>query len=287
MSVPPNSFAPGKVPDLQSLIWLRGSAADVTTTGKRLKLAVMIQPNCPGCMMHALPVGNNLWRRSKQMTPLTLPQHLSTGSNTSSSNNNTGITIVGGSASQQLSPNLNANNTSNTANNNVPQELMDRLFTVVDVYCVTTAFEDFQYNNLDSARLLLTGKHVGESLARLGPDVRPQCQPCMSVAHDIVVDKKDAPSQLLELALASSKESARKRLGSIVPPEELDAHFATVGREILPQSIPVFFYCAGANGTPSWVLHIDDGTVLECRFGWISEMELIDWMINHARKVGL
>jgi hypothetical protein len=253
------SFEPGKLPNLETLIWLRGTAADVTSTGgRRLRLAVMIQPNCPGCMMHALPVGNNLWRRSKGLTP------------------------------QQVHPvDANNNSTSNTANSNTNQQMIDHLFSLLDVYCVSTAFEDFEYNNLHSSKKLLEGQHVGESLARLGPIVRPQCQPCMPMAFDIVVDKPNAPTALLDLALHSSKESARKRLGTIVPQSELDAHFAKVGHEILPAFIPIFFYSAGANGTPSWVLHLDDGTHLGTLFGWISESELINWMIAQAQRVGM
>jgi hypothetical protein len=109
----------------------------------------------------------------------------------------------------------------------------------------------------------------------------------MPVAHDIIVEKPNAPTQLLDLALASSKESARKRLGSIVPQEEVDAHFAKIGLEILPPYIPIYFYCAGANGTPSWVLHMDDGTHLDTLFGWVSESALIDWMIKQAHGAGL
>lgn len=47
-----------KLPPLSSLQWLRGSTAELTHD---VRLCVLIQPNCPGCITHAIPTANKLF----------------------------------------------------------------------------------------------------------------------------------------------------------------------------------------------------------------------------------
>lgn len=90
------------LPSLESLLWLQGSPADLSND---IRLGLLIQPNCPGCHMHAVPLANELYA------------------------------------------------------------LQGRNF---DIYCISTAFEDFEYNTIESAEALVkTGRLVGISKRRL------------------------------------------------------------------------------------------------------------------------
>jgi hypothetical protein len=197
------------LPSLAELSWLQGSPSELTHP---LQLMLMIQPNCPGCHMHSVPLVNKL-------------------------------------------------------------EACKRDF---DVYCISTAFEDFDHNNYHTASLLLQGWHVGVSKAQLGE--RVQHIPTVPFAHDIVTPKVEANEDLKIMALAATKASARKQLSGWVPPGVLETHLAQISYDVLPEKIPQFFYRVHALGTPSWVLHKSDGEVLGVKFGQVSQNDLVDWV---------
>ena len=205
-----SNFKPPMIlPKLSSLKWLQGSATELT---HELHLMVMIQPNCPGCHIHALPLANQLA--------------------------------------------------------SVKQDF--------DIYCVSTAFEDFEFNNEDTARLLLEGKHVGVSKEQLGETARNV--PKMPLAHDIVIPIGEASDEVKTMALEASKANALIQMEGRVPITVLKQHLQNVGYEVLPEKIPMMFYKAQAMGTPTWVLHQADGTVLGTKFGQLSKFELGQWL---------
>lgn len=149
-----------------------------------------------------------------------------------------------------------------------------------DIYSVSTAFEDFEFNNERTARLLLQGKHVGVSKDQLGEAA--QHIPKMPVAHDIVIPKEEASEEMKSMALEASKSNARVQLEGRLPITVLETHLSGVGEEVLPDKIPEVFYRVHAMGTPTWVLHSADGTVLDTRFGQVSKGQMISWI----EKVG-
>lgn len=128
-----SNFQPAMIlPKLSKLTWLQGSASELTHD---VHLLLLIQPNCPGCHMHALPLANSLMQSKRDF----------------------------------------------------------------DVYCVSTAFEGFEFNTIEAAQQLLNGKHVGVSKERLGETARHV--PGMPFAHDVVVATSSAPTELKDLAL--------------------------------------------------------------------------------------
>ena len=205
------------LPSLNELSWQQGSPSDLTHD---LQLMLLIQPNCPGCHIHALPLANQI----------------------------------------ASSPN--------------------RFF---DIYCVSTAFEDFDFNNPDTARLLLEGKHVGVSKERLGEEVRHV--PTMPLAHDIITPLSKASAALKDLALESIKASARQQMAGRLPSDVLERQLARVGYDMLPAQIATLFSTVQAMGTPTWVLHRKNGQVLSVRLGEeiTSEAGLLEWIERSQR----
>jgi hypothetical protein len=148
------------LPPLTELLWLQGSAAELTHP---LKLMLMIQPNCPGCHMHSVPLINKMNARRRDF----------------------------------------------------------------DVYCISTAFEDFDDNNHHTASLLLSGKHVGVTKAQLGETV--EHIPTVPLAHDIVTPTIEASGDLKNMALEVTEANARKQLAGTVPHELLESQLAKIG----------------------------------------------------------
>jgi hypothetical protein len=199
------------LPPLESLLWLQGSPADL---GSEIQLGLLIQPNCPGCHMYALPLANDLYASK------------------------------------------------------------ERDF---DIYCVSTAFEDFKYNTIESAQALVQdGRLVGASKQRLGK-AAPSI-PTMPFAYDTIVEKADAPESLLQMALDATKENAREELGADLQTRLTEAALARFGTEVLPLKIAHTFYAVKAMGTPTWFVHTKGGDILDCKFGHKTQDELLKWV---------
>ena len=198
------------LPDLETLVWLQGSPSDLT---HNMQLMLLIQPNCPGCHAHALPVANALHSKKE---------------------------------------------------NNL------------DVYCVSTAFEDFEFNNMDSVALLLKGNLIGEARKRLG--CYSNCIPEMPLAHDILIRQLDASTALLDVALDSTKSNARKQLKGVIPTETLEFRLSKATYDILPPTIATIFWTLRAQGTPTWVLHKSNGEILGKAFGHKSKEDIECWI---------
>ena len=206
-----SNFGPfARLPDPSELTWIQGSPSDLTHDHK---LMLIIQPNCPGCHIHAIPLANALFQSKHDF----------------------------------------------------------------DIYCVSTVFEDFDLNTEETARLLLSGKHVGDARAKLGEVVKNV--PCMPFAHDIVVPKTEASIELKNMALEASKSNARDQLQGHMSSGILELQLSRAGFDILPDKIARVFYTVRAMGTPTWVLHTAEGQVLAREFGQFNdEEELLKWI---------
>eukprot|EP00543_Licmophora_paradoxa_P001299 CAMPEP_0202454484 /NCGR_PEP_ID=MMETSP1360-20130828/12201_1 /ASSEMBLY_ACC=CAM_ASM_000848 /TAXON_ID=515479 /ORGANISM="Licmophora paradoxa, Strain CCMP2313" /LENGTH=216 /DNA_ID=CAMNT_0049073809 /DNA_START=22 /DNA_END=669 /DNA_ORIENTATION=+ len=192
------------------LEWLSGSHEDLQ---HELQLVLLIQPNCPGCLLNALPVANAIM---------------------ASDQNDFGI------------------------------------------YCVSTAFEDFEYNTVQNARLLLEGVLVGESARILGPTTRHI--PQMPFAHDFVVDRDNADEDLKEWAFMTLEENARAQLKFMhLSEERIEKALESINFSSLPEKLGELFWSVKAQGTPTWVLHGYDGRVLGVRFGYLEEEDIRQW----------
>lgn len=213
-----------KLPPLSSLDWLQGSPAELTHD---LRLCVLIQPNCPGCIQHAIPTANNLLLSNHQN---------------------------------------------------------------FDVYCISTAFENFDLNTFGNANKLLQGQLVGESQRVLGGTTTENGVPVMPLAHDTVVCKSEASESLIALALEATKQNARQQASILgIPSDKLEQVLSQLNSaEVLPEKIARVFYTVRAQGTPTWILHNSAGTVLDCRFGHYNNEQLLDWIhetsVNMRRK---
>lgn len=207
----------GHLPPLSTLHWLYGSCADIN---RKYELCLLIQPNCPDCLVHALPMAN----------ALAASKHDDFG-----------------------------------------------------VYCVSTAFEDFEYNTVESTQQLLLGNLVGIAKERLGPHA--PAVPITPVAHDVVIPKVQAPPELIQLALAATKNNAsEQRVGRAL---ELVLHRALerIGPEVLPEKLATMFYAVSAKGTPTWVFHDNTGRVLGSQFGlFFSEEDLLNWILRTKKR---
>lgn len=203
------------LPDLKTLPWLQGSPSDLT---HNLQLMLLIQPNCPGCHAHAIPVANALHSQKQKK---------------------------------------------------------------FDIYCVSTAFEDFELNNMDSAALMLKGSLVGDAQCRLGDytDSIPE----MPLAHDFLIRQIDASTALLDLALESTKCNAREQLKGVIPTDILESRLSKATYDMLPPKIATIFWTVRAQGTPTWVLHKSNGEILGKAFGHKSEEDIECWI---ARLTG-
>lgn len=173
----------------------------------------LIQPNCPGCILHGLPVANAV----------------------ASSKN------------------------------------------LFDIYCVSTAFEDFEHNKVENTMDLLQGKLHGASAAKLGPET--ETIPTMPVAYDVVVPREEASDELRLTSLEALKENAREQLQAMgVPEKRIELALAHVEPDALPEKIAEIFWGVRAQGTPTWVVHRADGEILGVEFGFMDETKLRSWV---------
>lgn len=209
-----NFSRPLEAPPLEELQWLQGSPSEDFTHD--IQLMLLIQPNCPGCHMHALPAANELMMSKQEF----------------------------------------------------------------DIYCVSTVFEDFEFNTLENARLLLQGDLVGVAKQQLGPKTKNI--PTMPVAYDDVIDREDLTEGLLALSLESSKQNTREQMEGKVHPGRLEKmlHQATT-EMLLPEKVARVFWSVRAFGTPMWVIHRRSGEVIDRKFGQRSAKELLSWIKPH------
>jgi hypothetical protein len=200
------------VPPLHSLEWLQGSPSHDLTHD--IQLLLLIQPNCPGCHIHALPAANEL-ASSKQN---------------------------------------------------------------FDVYCVSTAFEDFEFNTLENAKLLLHhGRLVGVAREQLGNTT--EHAPRMPMAYDEVIDKSALSPDLLEVAIQASKQNTREQMAGKVQPGVLEKMLDQAHPDmLLPGKVARVFWSVRAVGTPMWILHRRSGEVIDRKFGQQSPKELLEWI---------
>lgn len=209
-----NFSRPLVVPPLEGLQWLQGSLSEDITHD--VQLLLLVQPNCPGCHMHALPAANELVSSKQDF----------------------------------------------------------------DVYCVSTAFEDFEFNTIDTAKLLLQGDLVGDAKEKLGTKTKDV--PAMPFAYDEVTDRADLSPELLELALESSKQNTREQMEGQVHPGVLEKMLHQANKEmLLPEKVARFFWSVRAVGTPMWVLHKRSGEVIDRKFGQHSAGQLLEWIKSH------
>lgn len=211
-----NFSRPLQVPPLDELEWLQGSPVEDLTHDVHLLL--LIQPNCPGCHIHALPAANEL-----------------------------------ASSKQEF-----------------------------DVYCICTAFEDFEFNKIDSARLLLRGDLVGVAKEKLGSTTKHA--PQMPMAYDVVTDKSDLSPEFLEMAMEASKQNTREQMEGKVHPGVLDKMLHEANEDLLlPTKVARVFWSVRGLGTPFWVLHRRSGEVIDRKIGQHSAEELLKWIQPHLR----
>lgn len=203
---------------------MQGSSSDLSHD---TLLLLLIQPNCPGCHIHAIPTANEL---------------------------------------------------ANTKQDGF------------DLYIVSTAFEDFEYNTREATKLWLdTGALVGDVKAKLGATAVIPLSDKVPVAYDIVSDKSALSPEELEAARNASKDTTREQL-SIQQPGinsgRVEKMLQNVDPDVLlPTKVARFFYAARALGTPMWVLHRrSSGEILDRKFGQRSVEELLGWVQPYITK---
>jgi len=165
----------------------------------------------------------------------------------------------------------------------VAQELYEKYSPKgVNVFALSTAFEDFELNTAENTRLLLTsGKIVGETKNALGAqgfDVYPQ-----RLDFPVLMDALLPSSELL------SEEHLIRICDSIPDFESWDAAMqASAKAEITNyfgryEKIPFTFTVNGFAGTPTWVIFDRDHEILARWFGHRSFSE-IEWILNSLSK---
>jgi hypothetical protein len=158
-----------------------------------------------------------------------------------------------------------------------------------DIYCVSTAFEDFECNNVSSAKLLLLqGKPVGETRAAaalsLGETSKCMLPKIMPLAHDILTKREEASPELVHMAMEGMKATARIQNNAKANGKKFREGYSEyqlsklVPEQVLPEQIATFFWTVQAQGTPTWVVHNVQGDVLGTRVGQVGEQELLDWI---------
>ena len=195
------------------LHWLSGSHQDLT---KDYQLLLLIQPNCPGCLVNSIPVANAIAESADDF----------------------------------------------------------------DTYCVSTAFEDFEYNKVDSARALLRGTVVGTAAETLNAStIVDSYIPRMPFAHDYIVNRDEADEDLKQWALHTLLESARQQLRNLQYSEDrIERKLDGVSYNALPEKLAELFWSVKAEGSPTWVVHKNNGEVLDVRFGYMDEEEIQKWV---------
>ena len=146
----------------------------------------------------------------------------------------------------------------------------------IDVWCLATAFEDFDYNTIDNTRKPLQGELVGASRRQLGATA-PEI-PDMPLAFDILVDRESADQGWIDAALSITRQNAREQAPSSIPSDVLESALRDMGSDILPQKLAHVFYAAHAQGTPTWILHRASGEILDRCFGHMSTEDILKWV---------
>ena len=221
-----NFQLPITLPPLESLEWLQGSSPNDGSYDftHEIRLLLLVQSNCPGCHMDAIPLANTLVESKQNF----------------------------------------------------------------DVYCIFTAFEDFQYNTKVSAELLLSeGKHVGVTKQRLGESATHV--PKMPVAFDNVIRKQDATQEILNMAFESTKYITYEQSKHMSPAANITLGMIERQLEkmggvdvVLPEYIAEVFYAVRAQGTPTWVIHNANREVLDVKFGQQTEASILEWMNEYT-----
>jgi len=149
-----------------------------------------------------------------------------------------------------------------------------------DTYCVSTAFEDFEFNNIDSARALLDGTLYGKAAQKLGNKITStSCIPQMPFAHDYIVRRDEADKDFKQWALNAMLQSAREQLRLLGYSEDkVDKKLEPIGYSALPEILAELFWSVKAKGSPTWVVHKSNGEVMDVRFGYMNEKEIRDWI---------
>ena len=159
-----------------------------------------------------------------------------------------------------------------------------------DVYCVSTAFEDFEFNTKEATNMFLeTGALVGDAKARLGPKAINKLDENIPVAYDIIVDKSMLSAEELEIARNASRDTTREQLFSQQPGINagvVEKMLYKVDPEmLLPEKVARVFNATRAFGTPMWVLHRrSSGEILDRKFGQRSPDELLTWIQPYITK---
>jgi hypothetical protein len=146
-----------------------------------------------------------------------------------------------------------------------------------DTYCVSTAFEDFNYNNIHSARALMDGTLVGNAAMKLGDTT--SCIPQMPFAQDYIVNRDKADHDFKEWALYVLLQSARSQLRAMGSSEaKIEKKLESVSYNALPEKLAELFWTVKAEGSPTWVVHKNNGEVMDVRFGYLDEKEIRQWV---------
>ena len=179
-------------------------------------MLLLIQPNCPGCLVNSVPVANAIAESSDDF----------------------------------------------------------------DTYCVSTAFEDFEYNQVESAQALLNGTVGGTAAEKLAVSSNlTACIPRMPFAHDFLVNRDEADEDLKEWALHTMLQSARQQLRNLQYTEEkIERKLYNVSYNALPEKLAELFWSVRAEGSPTWVVHKNNGEVLDVRFGYMDEKQIRQWI---------
>jgi hypothetical protein len=142
------------LPELSQLQWIQGGPP---ASGERhpLHLSLIIQPNCPGCHTHALSSLIELhrwWMQQRQ-------QH------------DVGVEGLVDEAKHEIEA---SDGDEDVMSAHALSSLLSRISYI---YCVSTAFEDFELNTVESTRGLLEGKTVGATQWQIGPVMDPSTIP--------------------------------------------------------------------------------------------------------------
>jgi hypothetical protein len=203
------------------------------------------------------------------------------------------------------------NNSKNTQESKKEQKQYPPTAPLFDVYAISTAFEDFEYNTIESTRLLVTeGRRVGVVKEQLGESAytstsrvivprnsnntntnKPLSIPWMPVAFDTIISRTEASSEFVAQAIQAPLHNARQHLESVMqlPPTVVEQSLASLtdnkdpsvlADKLLPDYMARVFYAVAAQGTPTWILHDEKGYVLDRIFGQHTPVQLQEWAIK-------
>ena len=147
---------------------------------------------------------------------------------------------------------------------------------------LSTAFEDFEYNNLSNTRLLLEHKQaVGETKKMF--DQRGLNTLPYAIDFPIAMDKKADPS--FDFSLMATQISELNPNYFIWPKSEQKAMIENVLEYLKSlESISLTFTLNQLRGTPSLLLFNDQYEVLAHRFGHVEYSEIEEQINYHAKK---